>query len=311
MRTIFISIILSFVVCNVSNVFCADDDAIKKWLEKQPIKAGEKTTERVLTNITVRNLRDNREEETVFAYSGTTLMHLAAADGRVDVMKWLMAQGEDINSKADHKEMPMYWAAMRGCLETMKWLKEQGADINAENGEGLTPIHNSIVLNHIEAMKWLKEQGANIDELAMPLAAMCGHLEAMKWLKEQGADINVKIEGAGAPLHFAALNGHIEAMKWLKDQGADLNAKCEQDSTPIHSAAMNGHLEAMKWLKDQGLDINAKMSDGKTPLDVANMALERFANHDDDDDDDYERLVRESLTQAIEWLKENGAVTGN
>lgn len=206
---------------------------------------------------------------------GDTLMHLAAKEGRVDVLAWLKKQGADVNAKIANGLVPMHGAAGGGHVAAMKWLKEQGVDVNARSINGITPMHAAAVMGHTEAMKWLKEQGADVNVkeengmTPMHMAAGNGHIDAMRWLKEQGANVKVKDEAGWTPMHAAADGGHIEAMKWLKGQGADTNAKDLHGMTPMHFTAGKGHITAMKWLKEQDADVNAKNADGMTPMHFA------------------------------------------
>ena len=198
--------------------------SVEDWLAKQPVKLGEKTKWSGFDG------DGDFKKGNIPFYSGSTLMHFAAADDRLDVMKWLKEQGEDVNAENNYTETPMYIASIYGNLEIMKWLKDQGADINFKVRGGRTLMH---------------------------YAADGGHLEVMKWLKDQGAEINVKANGFGwdsiygyTPMHSASVGGHLEVMKWLKEQGADVNDKTSYGNTPMSLAS--GHLEVMKWLKEQG-----------------------------------------------------------
>ena len=163
-----------------------------------------------------------------------TLAHLAAREGRVDVLIWLKQRGADLNTKRtppsqsslfvfneDGGPTLMHFAAEGGHVQTMKWLKEQGgknADVNAK-ASGWTPMH---------------------------AAAEGGHLEAMKWLKEQGVDPKARNQNGQTAMHFAAGRGNLEAMKWLKDMGVSVSAKDYKGRTPLDLARDK---EAISWLK--------------------------------------------------------------
>jgi len=103
---------------------------------------------------------------------GETLIHLAAKEGRVDVLTWLKDRGVDINAKTKVYQppqvsriypdgyTPMHLAAQSGRLEAMKWLKEQeggGVDLNAKDDYGRTPLS---LADTDEAKAWLRANGA-------------------------------------------------------------------------------------------------------------------------------------------------------
>jgi len=70
-----IIIVLSLVMCNETGVFCADDDAIKQWLDEQPIILGERLANAIGCC------------KVMTVHEGSTLMHIAAGKGRIDVMQ--------------------------------------------------------------------------------------------------------------------------------------------------------------------------------------------------------------------------------
>ena len=193
-------------------------------------------------------------------------------------MKWLEAQGVDINAWDDVGQTPMHYAAAAGnVVDIMEWLKTQGADINARDVEGQTPMHYAAEYNAVDAMEWLKAQGADLNaqddtgQTPMHYAAEYNAVDALDWLKAQGADINVGDDTGKTPVHYAARRNAVDVMKWLKAQGADIHARDGTDQTPMHDAAFGNAVDAMKWLKAQGANINTRDDDytGKKPMHYA------------------------------------------
>ena len=157
---------------------------------------------------------------------GTEAMHAAARKGHVDAMRWLQAQGADVNAR--HKKYgstPMHRAAYNGHVDAMRWLQAQGADVNARDKYGSTPMHE---------------------------AARNGHVDAMRWLQAQGADVNARNDYGNTPMHYAAYNGQVDAMRWLQAQGADVNARNDSGDTPLGAAKRWGNTKAANWLRANG-----------------------------------------------------------
>ena len=158
--------------------------------------------------------------------NGTRAMHAAAWNGHVDAMRWLQAQGADVNARNnDNGFTPMHWAAAGGDVDAMRWLQAQGADVNARNDYGSTRMH------------W---------------AAYNGHVDAMRWLQAQGADVNARNDYGDTPMHRAAAGGHVDAMRWLQAKGADVNARRNDGYTPLGAAERRGKTKAANWLRANG-----------------------------------------------------------
>jgi len=62
-----------------------------------------------------------------------------------------------------HNNAPLlYTAASKGHLNVVKWLIEQGVDVNAAQGSGSTPLHGAGFYGHLEVCKVLLVSGINV-----------------------------------------------------------------------------------------------------------------------------------------------------
>ena len=113
----------------------------------------------------------------------------AAGKGDLKLVKWLLQEGADIDTKSNNRWTVLMYASQHGQLEVVKWLLEKGADINAKNDN-----------------RWT----------ALIYASENGHLETVKWLLQEGADIDAKDYYRRTALMFACGNGHLEICKYLK-----------------------------------------------------------------------------------------------
>ena len=181
-------------------IFC-NDDVINEWLAKQPIKVDERVQRFDVVVVNVNNKQ-------IILSGGPTLMHIASAEGRLDVMKWLKEQDVDINTKNRYGWAPMHVAAMSGKLDVMIWLKEQGVDVDDKVNNGRNPMNGAATSGELDVMKLLKDQGTHVivkdnDSMQMQLARTSGNY-------------------GSTPMYCVARGGQLEVMKWLKDQGADI-----------------------------------------------------------------------------------------
>ena len=69
-----------------------------------------------------------------------TPLHLAAENGHLSVVEYLVNQKADINAKEQNDCAPLHLAARNGHLNVVEYLINQKADINAKNKDGKTPL---------------------------------------------------------------------------------------------------------------------------------------------------------------------------
>ena len=87
---------------------------------------------------------------------GWTLLHIAAAEGKVAVVKHLMSQGANVNTKCKSGWIPLHHAADFGHLEIAQLLVSAGSDVNARDGQGKTPLDWARVNNRTAVVQYLQ-----------------------------------------------------------------------------------------------------------------------------------------------------------
>jgi hypothetical protein len=75
--------------------------------------------------------------------------------GHIDIVKLLLNNGADVNSKGNLVNTPLHWAAFNGNIEIVKLLLEKGADFNLKYICVHTPLHFADSEGHIEIVKLL------------------------------------------------------------------------------------------------------------------------------------------------------------
>lgn len=103
------------------------------------------------------------------------LVHIIA--GNLDAIKQCLSNGASINAKNDYNYTTLMLAAREGHLEIVKYLIESGADVNMSSGNGgFTPLMLASNNGHIEVVKLLMDNGALVgvknefNETALDLA---------------------------------------------------------------------------------------------------------------------------------------------
>lgn len=134
------------------------------------------------------------------AIPGSTALHYAANDGRLALIRELLALGADVNAAgAEWYRTPLSWAANNARVQAIDLLLEQGADPTS--------------LDALHAAAWggsRKGQGREAD-----------YRDAIERLVAAGADPNDRRNPANqSPLEAAEAAGHATAIATLRKLGA-------------------------------------------------------------------------------------------
>src|SRR5215813_11496325 len=94
--------------------------------------------------------------------SPQTLWSLAETDN-VHQLESVLSNCLDINAKNAHGTTPLMLAAAKGRLRMVRALLEHGADPNSSRNDKFTPLLLAAFFGHEETVKILAEHGAQID----------------------------------------------------------------------------------------------------------------------------------------------------
>ena len=157
-----------------------------------------------------------------------TLLCIASASGEVDIMRWLLDHGADVNARNSWGSTPLFYARMH--LDAVEVLLEHNADTNAQTFGGRTPLSNAFTSS--------SREGKIVD--------------IVRRLLEHGADTNIRKYGRPPVLHQASSHGWLEAARLLLSYGAKVDEKDGTGRTAFQVAALEGHHEIMKLLLEHG-----------------------------------------------------------
>ena len=88
-------------------------------------------------------------------------LHAAAQTGTHTAFARLVAEGADVNARAESGETALMLAAARGRLEFMGLLIDRGADVNAATPAGNTALMFAAARGQVDAARMLVQHGAN------------------------------------------------------------------------------------------------------------------------------------------------------
>jgi ankyrin repeat protein len=85
----------------------------------------------------------------------------AATDGNVHRMRWLQIAGVNVNPHGS--ALPLVLAAREGRVNAVRYLLDQGADVNARDHTGNTALAEATYYAQTSVIKELIDRGANIN----------------------------------------------------------------------------------------------------------------------------------------------------
>ena len=196
--------------------------------------------------------------------NGWTPLHLAAFEGRRDVVEFLISNGADVD---------IFVVSALGMIDKAKQLLEKKSGLaNAISKDGSTPLH---VVATKDMVELLISKGANANisnkHSLMPLhiAIIRQFGDVVVALITNGADVHARSMQDWTPLHWAAMNGYTEIVKLLIENGATVNVQANRNDigqSPLHKAAQNGHKDMVELLIKHGAKVDITNSMGETPL---------------------------------------------
>jgi ankyrin repeat protein len=229
-----------------------------------------------------------------------TALQLAARNGDLPMVRFLVEHGADLNAQAGVVHTPLIIAAEKGNLPVVKLLLEHGAAVKTPDLFSLD-VWDDSPLSHAatqEIAAALVAKGAKVnwpDTVSSPLAAAVGYNRAgiVKLLLQAGARVPKYEEPSWTLLHLAASHGcGEEIIEMLLQAGVPVDARTQKIEppsvvedrndwarnrtppgigrrTPLHVAIQAGNLAAATTLVAHGADIHARTVDRQTPLSLA------------------------------------------
>ena len=186
-------------------------------------------------------------------------IHDAVRSGDLDKVKNLLrTHAEWLNSPDQNQKTPLLLSLESGHIDIARYLIEQGADINLKDKDKASPLHNAAYLGNLEIVDLLLKKGvASLDEgnyrgqTPLHLACERGHPGVVTRLLEAGADVEARDILGRTPLMTTATSKNMEVVNALLKKGADINAALKRGPatyTTLTVAAMYGFKDLVDLL---------------------------------------------------------------
>jgi len=124
----------------------------------------------------------------------------AAADGNVRSMRFLRMAGASIDSSGNCCP-PLFLAAGEGRLDAVRYLLDQGADVNVRDERGRSALTEAAFYGNAAIIKELIFRGVDLNAIsdegtALDIAVQTNHLAAVELLKHYGAKRACELDGS-------------------------------------------------------------------------------------------------------------------
>jgi ankyrin repeat protein len=206
------------------------------------------------------------------------------AGGNLNVSKQIVADGQ-VNMRGLAGFTSLHVAAEKGNLEIAKYLIANGAQINAKSNAGYTPIMSALSVStavNIKTIEYLIQNGAdlnakdNVGRNVFFWAVVGANIEAVKLLIDKDIKVDEADNTGYTPFLNAAFNGKTEIMKYLIERDVNIDAVTTNGETALILAAWNAKADTVRFLLDNGSDVSVQNKQGETADKKVDIGLTRW-----------------------------------
>lgn len=182
---------------------------------------------------------------------GENALHIAAKEGKDEVVQILSANKKLNDSRTKNKETPFMLAASADKFKVgskfqtiCEILHKEGADIMAVDDKGKNSLHKAVRENSIESVRFLSTLKKMLDSkdndgnTPLMLALEWFFIEdgIFKTLLNAGADPTITDKNGSNVLHIAVVKRRTEIVRLLSTNKQLINAKDKNQNTPLKLA---------------------------------------------------------------------------
>lgn len=192
--------------------------------------------------------------------------------GDINLVKFLISNGVDVNLQNDYGSTALMSASQTGYIEIVRLLLAAGSDVNKRDNKGYSALRIAVLHNSLNVFKLLIQAKADIeaDKNSILIDSCRGnYTEIVKLMLEAKANVNTTNEYGASPLMYAACFPTTEVLEKLIISGANINGKDNKGRTALMYAVERGAIESVKVLLQAKADPKVKDQNGQTAFYIA------------------------------------------
>jgi len=189
---------------------------------------------------TLRQLREDGIDLNLGDYDNRTALHVAAAEGHLEVVEYLLGIGVKPNPVDRWKQTPLNDADRGGFDSIIQLLGEHGGELGQP-----AP---TLGVDSISEDDFISSGDPEITA-ELIWSAYKGSIRDLQRLYACGHSLEVQDYDGRTPLHLAAAEGHADTVAFLLSHGHSSSIKDRWGSTPEYDAQQGGHDDLIQVLK--------------------------------------------------------------
>jgi len=211
-------------------------------------------------------------------------IHDAARQGDLEKVKMLVENTPElVNSKDELGRTPIFIANRYGQIEVFKFFIVKGADVNIKDNNGNNTLHNAVMsgFNYLTeaANEYAKEFVEILLENGVDVKGKNNRGDsALKYSYQDEITALLLKYGVEPTIYDAARLGFKVNIEHFINQGFDINEKDGDGLTLLHLAIYGRNKEIVELLIKNGADLNTLLYDGMTVLDRVIFSKNSYAN---------------------------------
>ncbi len=179
---------------------------------------------------------------------GRSALHIAAAAGQDELVKWLLGEGLAIDLPDQDLRTPLMIAALADQPSAVRELLRQGADPMLRDKSEYRALLLAAKEGALLAIPELAYSSREDLDNALFIAAINGNAEMVESLCSYGASVFARMDDGRTPLMLAAQEGHLSAIEALTRNGANRYAIGPEGLTAAELAEAEEHGEVVSFL---------------------------------------------------------------